>query len=231
MAATLLLVEDDQDLREVLTLTFEREGFDVLAVENGEAALGKAARGAVDIVVLDIMLPGIDGIEVCQQLRAEPSTAHLPVLMVTAKAEESDVVLGLGVGADDYVTKPARPRELVARVKSLLRRARKTEESGVETISKHRDLIVDPIRFEVRSGNERLVFTPTELRILQALIDSPGRTFRRHELLAASAGPGVVITERNVDTHIKTIRQKLGERGEWIETVRGVGYRLRDDDA
>ena len=224
----LLLVEDDPDLLEVLRLTFEAEGFQAHLAEDGEAALRLVRRVQPDLVVLDLMLPGRDGIEVCQAIRADPATRHVPILMLTARAEEADVVLGLGVGADDYVTKPARPKELVARVKSLLRRARGREPVATDELLERGPIVIDPVRFEVRAGGERLVLTPTEFRLLQTLASAPGRVFRRGELLDRVVGPDVFVTERNIDTHVKAVRRKLGEHGALIETVRGVGYRFSD---
>ncbi len=225
----LLLVEDDPDLLEVLRLTFEAEGFQTHLAGDGEAALRLVRRVQPDLVVLDLMLPGRDGIEVCQAIRADPATRHVPILMLTARAEEADVVLGLGVGADDYVTKPARPKELVARVKSLLRRARGREPVVTDELLERGPIVIDPVRFEVRAGGERLVLTPTEFRLLQTLASAPGRVFRRGELLDRVVGPDVFVTERNIDTHVKAVRRKLGEHGALIETVRGVGYRFSDE--
>ncbi len=226
---TLLLVEDDPDLLEVLRLTFDREGFKLLLARDGEEALDLAQRMAPDLIVLDLMLPKIDGVEVCRRLREHPSFKRTPILMLTAKSEESDVVLGLGVGADDYVTKPARPRELVARVRSLLRRSGGKEPTVTEELISVGPLIIDPVRFEVRIGEgEVAVLTPTEFKLLQTLAGRPGRVYRRGELIDHSIGAGAVVTERNVDTHVKSVRKKLGEFGHLIETVRGVGYRFTD---
>ena len=229
--AKLLLVEDDADLLEVLRLTFRREGYETFEAEDGETALLLARRHVPDLVVLDVMLPGLDGIEVCRQLRADSSLQNMLIIMVTARGEESDVVLGLGVGADDYVIKPARPRELVARAKALLRRSRLTDEVVTEQLISRSGVIVDPVRFEVRIEGEsssRIELTPTEFRMLQCLINHPGRVYRRGELLDAAVGAGVFVDERNVDTHVKSVRKKLGEKGELIETVRGIGYRFAD---
>jgi two-component system phosphate regulon response regulator PhoB len=226
---TLLLVEDDPDLLEVLRLTFDREGFKLLLARDGEEALDLAQRMAPDLIVLDLMLPKIDGVEVCRRLREHPSFKRTPILMLTAKSEESDVVLGLGVGADDYVTKPARPRELVARVRSLLRRSGAKEPTVTEELISVGPLIIDPVRFEVRIGEDEIaVLTPTEFKLLQTLAGRPGRVYRRGELIDHSIGAGAVVTERNVDTHVKSVRKKLGEFGHLIETVRGVGYRFMD---
>ena len=230
IAKTLLLVEDDPDLLEVLRLTFEHEGFRLLLAKDGEEALDKARRFAPDLIVLDVMLPGLDGVEVCRRLREQPAFRKVPILMLTARSEESDVVLGLGVGADDYVTKPARPRELVARVRGLLRRSGAKDPTVTDQMIAAGPLVIDPVRFEVRMEElaDPVVLTPTEFKLLQTLAGRPGRVFRRGELLDHTVGAGAIVTERNIDTHIKSVRKKLGQLGVLIETVRGVGYRFRD---
>ncbi len=231
--AKLLLVEDDADILEVLRLTFRREGYETFEAEDGETAIQLARRHVPDLVVLDVMLPGKDGTDVCREIRADSSLQNILILMVTARGEESDVVLGLGVGADDYVVKPARPRELVARVKALLRRSRLKDEVLTDQLISYNGVVVDPVRFEVRTeqndGEElRVELTPTEFRILQCLINYPGRVYRRSELLDAAVGTGVFVDERNVDTHVKSVRKKLGDKGDLIGTVRGIGYRFAD---
>ena len=226
---TLLLVEDDDDLLEVLRLTFEAEGFRCFTAENGEDALALCRRHGPDLVVLDLMLPGIDGIEVCTEIKRDRALSRTPVLMLTAKSEESDVVLGLGVGADDYVTKPARPRELVARVRNILRRSTTKDPVVTDQLVSVSGVVIDPARFEVRADGAVIRLTPTEFKLLQTLAGSPGRVFRRGDLLDSVIGPGAVVTERNIDTHIKSLRKKLDDRGALIETVRGVGYRFTDE--
>lgn len=226
---TLLLVEDDPDLLEVLRLTFEMDGFNPVLASDGEQAISKARRHAPDLIVLDLMLPKLDGLEVCRQLRADDAFAQVPILMLTAKSEESDVVLGLGLGADDYVCKPARPRELVARVRGLLRRRESRNQISSERKVSVGDMVIDPERFEVRIGDaEAIQLTPMEFKLLQTLATRPGRVFRRAELLDCTVGTSVIVTERNIDTHVKSVRRKLADRGSQIETVRGVGYRFSD---
>lgn len=229
---TLLLVEDDDDLLEILRLTFEGEGFRCLLARNGEDGLALCRRHGPDLVVLDLMLPGMDGIEVCTEIKRDRALAQTPVLMLTAKSSESDVVLGLGVGADDYVAKPARPRELLARVRTILRRSTGASSAVVsEQLVSVGGLVIDPQRFEVRADDQTMYLTPTEFKLLQSLAASPGRVFRRGDLLDSVIGPGAIVTERSIDTHIKSLRKKLGEHGELIETVRGVGYRFTDNAA
>jgi two-component system phosphate regulon response regulator PhoB len=226
---TLLLVEDDPDLLEILRLTFEMEGYRLVVAEDGEQALDKVKRHAPDLVVLDLMLPKLDGIEVCRRIRADAALQHIPILMLTAKGEESDVVLGLGIGADDYMIKPARPKELTARVRNLLRRTPRVEATVTDALISVGDLVIDPVRYEVRVGEDAPIqLTPSEFKLLQTLAGSPGRVFRRAELLDNTVGAGVIVTERNIDTHVKSVRHKLGNSGDLIETVRGVGYRFAD---
>lgn len=223
-----LIAEDDPDLLEVLRLTFDREGWNTVAAVNGTEALAAARRHAPDVAVLDVMMPEKDGLEVCRELRGDSATRHLPIIMLTAKSEESDVVLGLGLGADDYLAKPARPAELVARVKALLRRRASGETSQTDSLISHGDLVIDPARFEIRVGEQVVVLTPTEFKILQCLVSRPGRVFRRQEIMNLAFGGAAVIEARNVDTHVKTIRKKMGAAGDCVQTVRGIGYRFED---
>ncbi len=231
-AKTVLVVEDDPDLQEVLRLTFEREGFRVLQAEGGARALDYARAAVPDVVVLDLMLPEMDGLEVCRRLRADPALQRVPVLMLTAKGEEADVVIGLGVGADDYLAKPARPRELVARVNALLRRARveRSDEEGEDTeVFRVGPLVVDPVRFEVRDDSGAVFhLTRTEFAVLRTLARHPGRVYRRSELIDRAIGRDAVVTERTIDAHVKAVRRKLGPHADLVETVRGVGYRFGD---
>jgi two-component system phosphate regulon response regulator PhoB len=175
------------------------------------------------------MLPGLEGTEVCRLLKQDPETHSIPVIMVTAKSEESDIVLGLGIGADDYICKPFSPKELVARVKAVLRRGRLKE----ETVSAHRitraGLVIDADRHEVLVDDEPVYFTATEFRMLHFLASHPGRAFTRDHLLSRVMGEDVMIYDRNIDVHIKSIRRKLGEHRALVETVRGIGYRFKDD--
>lgn len=224
--ATVLVVEDDADIREVEEYNLQREGYDVLTAEDGDEALEVARDRKPDLVVLDLMLPGTDGVEVCRTLRADGVTEAIPVIMVTAKDTESDVVLGLGVGADDYLTKPFSPRELLARVKAVLRRARRTEDEP-EGRLRRGPVVIDPERHEVLVEEEPAELTATEFRLLHQMASRPGRVYTREQLIQR-AMEDVVVNERNVDVHVRSIREKLGEHGDLIETVRGVGYRFRD---
>jgi len=222
----LIVVEDDPDLLEVLRESLSREGYQVLTANNGLDGLNLIKQTRPDLVCLDVMMPEMDGIEVCRELRADKEFGAMPILMLTAKGEESDVVLGLGVGADDYVVKPARPKELVARVRALLRRRQSGSSDGRAALLAVGPLEVDEERFEVRVNGEVLPFTPTEFHILQALAKKPGRAFKRSELLEQVGG--VFVEERTVDAHVKSIRNKLGEHASLLQTIRGRGYSLRE---
>ena len=224
----IVVIEDEADILELIEYNLAREGYRVTACSDGEQGLHAARKADPDLILLDVMLPGIDGFEVCRQLRRDPLTRSVPVVFLTAKAEEADVILGLGLGADDYVAKPFRPRELIARVQAVLRRgpSRGEEPSGERLV--RGDLVIDMVRHEVMARGENVVLTPTEMRLLHLLASHPGRVFTRAHLLSRVIGEDAIVTDRNVDVHIRGIRQKLGELREVIETVRGVGYRFKD---
>jgi two-component system phosphate regulon response regulator PhoB len=224
----ILVVEDEADILEVLEYTLAREGYRVLGSRDGAEALVLARREAPRLILLDLMLPGLDGLEVCRRLKADAVTRDVPIIMVTAKGEESDVVLGLGLGADDYVTKPFSPKELVARIRTVLRRGPLVDADGTQARLVFRHLTIDPERHEVAVDGESIEFTPTELRLLHLLAAHPGRVFTRDQLVSRVIGEGAFVIHRNVDVHVRGIRAKLGSQRDRIETVRGVGYRFRD---
>ena len=227
MPKKILIIEDETDVREVVEYNLVREGYRVSCTGNGERGLQMARKEAPDLVLLDLMLPGLDGIEICRRLKGDSITGDIPIVMVTAKGEESDIVLGLGVGADDYVTKPFSPRELIARVKAVLRRGPlKGITEGDERIV-HGDMVVDIGRHEVLVSGNRVDLTPSELRLLHLLASHPGRVFTRDQLLSRVIGGGAYVIDRNIDVHIRGVRKKLGSHMDLIETVRGVGYRFR----
>ena len=223
------VVEDEADLREVLLYNLAREGYEVCSASDGEAGLQLISREDPQLILLDLMLPGLDGIEVCRRLKAEFQTRSIPIIMVTAKGEESDVVLGLGLGADDYVTKPFSPKELIGRVKAVLRRGPLREDGGVSEKIDRGPVTVDSARHQVWIDGTEVPFTLTEFGILRLLVSQPGRVFTREQILTKVAGDEVYIVDRNVDVHIRAVRRKLGEHASWIETIRGVGYRFRDE--
>jgi two-component system alkaline phosphatase synthesis response regulator PhoP len=225
---TILVVEDEKDILEVIEYNLVREGCQVIPAGDGNDAVRLAKDKDPDLILLDLMIPGIDGIEVCRLLKQDPLTRPIPIIMVTAKGEESDVVLGLGVGADDYIPKPFGPKELVARVKAVLRRGSIKEERVSGERVTHGPLMVDTGRHEVTLDGNPLQLTPTELRLLHFLASHPGRVFSRDRLLSVAIGAHAVVVDRNIDVHVRAIRHKLGDYREMIETVRGVGYRFRE---
>jgi two-component system phosphate regulon response regulator PhoB len=192
--------------------------------------LRKAGAILPDVVLLDIMLPGMNGLDVCRELRAGEHTREIPIIMLTAKSEETDQVVGYSLGADDYVPKPFNNKVLLAKVKALLRRVQGTGEPG--DVSEYHGVKIDRIRHRVTYGGDTLELTPTEFRLLETLVRQPGRAFSRHQLMDAAIGEGSIVLERTIDVHVKTLRQKLiqaGAEGDLIETVRGVGYRFREE--
>ena len=225
---TVLVIEDDPDIVEVVTYNLEREGFTVLSATEGEDGLAQARNRHPDLILLDVMLPGMDGLEVCRRLRGEPRLCTVPVIMLTAKGEETDVVVGLEVGADEYVRKPFSPRELVARVRALLRFATRAPANGEGQRLEKDDVALDLDRYEATVGGELVPLTRAEFRLLWALLRRPGRVFSRSDLADEVTAGESLISDRNVDVHVSSIRRKLGDAGDLIATVRGVGYKCRD---
>lgn len=227
-ALSVLVVDDEQDIRELIEYNLRKEGYSVSGVETGEEALRRTRSEPPDAVVLDLMLPGLDGLEVCKRLKKEPATAAVPVIMLTAKSEDSDVVTGLELGADDYVTKPFSPKVLVARLRAVLRRAADEEEAGDEAtrIDVH-GIHIDVSRHEVFVDGAELALSATEFAILEFLARNPGWVFSRNKIIDSVKGKDYPVTERSVDVQILGLRKKLGEHGHFIQTVRGVGYRMQ----
>ena len=223
-------IEDEADILEVIRYNLAREGYRVVTSKDGEEGLATVGREEPDIVLLDLMLPGLDGIEVCRRLKQSPKTMSIPIIMVTAKGEETDIVLGLGVGADDYVVKPFSPREMLARVKAVLRRGPLKEDRQAGERMVYGDVVIDSGRYEVVAGGTSVVMTATEMKLLHYLASHPGRVFTRDQLLDRVIGADAEIIDRNIDVHIRAIRRKIGERHDLIETIRGVGYRFRDTE-
>ncbi len=222
---TILMVEDEADIRELLRYNLEREGFRVIEAGSVEAARKRMQERTPDLVVLDLMLPGVDGVTFCKELRNREQTRVLPVLMLTARGEDADIVVGLEVGADDYLTKPFSPRVLVARVRALLRRSSPSE--GDEAAPSVRGpLTIDIGRHEVQVDGVTLNLTFSEFRILEALARRPGIVFSRYQIVDAVRGADYAVTDRAVDVQIVGLRRKLGAHAAAVETVRGVGYRF-----
>jgi two-component system, OmpR family, alkaline phosphatase synthesis response regulator PhoP len=226
---TILAIDDEKDLIELIRYNLEKEGFQVRGALDGETGLAMALLEVPDLVLVDLMLPGIDGLEVCRRLRADSRTAGIPLIMLTAKSAESDRVVGLELGADDYVTKPFSPRELAARVRALLRRTCGQEEPPRQL--RRGELQIDLGRREVSCVGNVIALTATEFRLLHILASRPGRVFSRGELIDGVLGRDVEVLDRTVDVHVTALRRKLGKLGNLIETVRGFGYKFKDEDS
>jgi two-component system, OmpR family, phosphate regulon response regulator PhoB len=222
----LLIIEDERGLTQTLEYNFRREGYDVVVAYEGMDGLRKAQVLLPDVVILDLMLPGMNGLEICRALRALDQTRGVPILMLTAKAEEADQVTGFSLGADDYVTKPFSVTVLVQRVKALQRRS-KGAAAEVADVIEYMQIRIDRLKHKVSVEGRDLTLTPTEFRLLESLIRQPGRAFTRLQLIDAAIGGGSIVLERTIDVHVKSLRRKLG-RAELIETVQGVGYRFRE---
>lgn len=223
---TILVVDDEEDIVELVELNIAREGYKVLACGTGEQALEITHSKLPDLVILDLMLPGIDGLEVCRRLKSHPKTEQIPIIILSAKGEEADIVTGLELGADDYVTKPFSGKVLVARVRRVLRKAVTAIDD--KSIIKIHHLTIDPARRQVFAKNKPVNLTFTEFNILHILAKRPGLVFTRYQIVDVLHGSDYLVTDRAVDVQIVSLRKKLGECGEYIETVRGVGYRFKD---
>lgn len=224
---SILVVEDEDDIRSIICHNLTREGFITVGAASGEEAIKLLNGGRFDLVLLDLMLPGIDGIEVARRMKARPDTSSIPIIMLTAKDSETDVVVGLTVGADDYVTKPFTFKVLSARIRAVLRRGEPVDSKTPE-VMRVRDLVIHPGRFQVLCKGCEIVLTPTEFSILQFLASRPGWVFTRAQIISSVHGDGFAVTDRSVDVQIVGLRKKMGEAGRYIETVRGVGYRFLD---
>jgi len=231
--ARILIIEDDAEIQELLSVALAREGWELVAAKDGEAGLAALAAGEagqVDCVILDIMLPGMDGLEVLRRLKASESARRVPVIMTTARGEEADIVSGLELGADDYVVKPYSPKVLAARIRAALRRVAEPVEAGsagADAVTRG-ELRVDRARREVTLAGTSVELSATEFDILDLLCRDPGRVFSRSQIIDAVRGHDYPVTDRSVDVQILSLRRKLGPGGELIETVRGVGYRFKD---
>ncbi|MBN2231508.1 MAG: response regulator transcription factor [Deltaproteobacteria bacterium] len=223
----ILVVEDEEDILQLVEYNLRTEGFAVTGVTSGEAALRKVKKDPPALIVLDLMLPGVDGLEVCRRVKDDPAGAGIPVVMLTAKGEEADIVAGLEMGADDYITKPFSPRVLIARVRAVLRR-RDFQPPGDSEVIRIHGLVIHPGRHEVLIGEQPVSLTLTEFRVLHFLAGRPGWVFSRYQIVDAVKGEDYPVTDRSVDVTIVGLRRKLGDAGGLIETVRGVGYRFKE---
>lgn len=222
----ILIVDDEEDIIELVRYNLAKDGYRVEIATSGEEALLKAKTKSPDMIILDLMLPGIDGLQVCKKIKHDSMTQNIPIIMLTAKGEEVDIVTGLALGADDYVTKPFSPKVLIARIKRVLERskARDLEKAPV----KIHDLTVDPARRQVKVRDELIDLTFTEFNILYALARRPGFVFTRYQIVDTLHGDDYLVTDRSVDVQIVGLRKKLGIGSKYIETVRGVGYRFKE---
>ncbi len=224
----IVIVEDEEEIRELIEFHLQRDGFTVLCAESGEQGLRLIRRKHPDLVVLDLMLPDVDGLTICRKLKSDSETRAIPVVMLTARSEEADMVAGLELGADDYITKPFSPRVLIARIRATLR-SYDTTPHDYQSVIRRNDWTLHPGRHEITYQDRAINATPTEFRILQTLMLRPGWVFSRDQIADAIHGGELVATERTIDVHIASLRKKLGDASRWIETVRGVGYRFREE--
>ena len=226
----ILVIEDEEDIRELVRYNLEREKFTVTEAPSGEKGLEAVARYKPDLILLDLMLPGKDGMQVCRELKQHETTRTIPVVMMTAKGEESDIVAGLELGAEDYVVKPFSPKVLTARVKAVLRRKAVAQPLSDSDVLRIYDLCIHPGRHEVTVNDELVDLTASEFNLLHFLARRPGWVFTRYQIVDAVHGEDYPVTERSVDVHIVGVRKKLGQAGDYIETVRGIGYRFKDKE-
>ena len=226
--ARILVVEDEEEILELLTYNLTREGYAVESVASGEEALKRIQSKPPDLILLDLMLPGVDGLEVCKSIKGNPDMRDVPIMMLTARSEEADIVTGLELGADDYITKPFSRRVLLARVKAVLRRKSEGEKTDSGGVLRIHNITINPGRHEVLIDDQEVVLTLTEYRVLHFLAGRPGWVFTRSQIVEAVRGDDYPVTDRSVDVQIVGLRKKLEDAGKSIETVRGVGYRFME---
>ncbi len=224
---SVLIIEDEEDIQELVNYSLSKEGYHTTAVASGEEGLRSAKSKQPNLIVLDLMLPGMDGLEICRLLKNDPKTQHIPIVMLTAKGEESDVVTGLELGAEDYITKPFSPKVLVARIRTILRRKVKNEAGGEAVLNIH-EMTIHPGRHEILVKGKQIELTLTEFKILHLLARRPGWVYTRYQIVNEIRGDEVLVTDRAVDVQIVGLRRKLGTLGKYVETVRGVGYRFKE---
>lgn len=223
-----LIIEDDRSLAKVLEYNFVQNGFDVVLCSDGQDGLNQARNKHPAIVLLDLMIPVVDGLEVCRRLRSSPETREVPIIMLTAKGEETDQVVGYNLGADDYVTKPFSIKVLIERVKSLLRREQMRHSGEAEDVISRQGVTIDRLKHRALINGEPMDLTPSEFRLLETMVRQPGRAFGRTELVDSALGADAMVLERTIDVHIRSLRKKMGKHADLIETVRGIGYRFRE---
>lgn len=224
---TILAIDDESSLLELLKVNLEKEGYNVICTTRADEGLRIIRQHLPRLILLDLMMPESDGFEICREIKSSPLTAHIPVIILTARGEEADIVAGLEMGADDYITKPFSPRVLRSRVKAVLRR-RKVPSSEIQEPLHIHNLYIHPGRHEVSIDDQLVTLTPTEFRVLYFLAQQPGWVFTRYQIVDGVKGADCAVTDRSVDVQIVALRRKLGPAGDYIETVRGVGYRFRE---
>ncbi len=226
----ILVVEDDRDISELITYNLEREGYEIACLYDGGQAVEFINKRKPDLVILDLMLPEVDGIEICRSVKSDPNTKHVPIIMLTAKSEEADVVIGLQMGADDYIPKPFSPKVLVARIKAITRRTAELQmsSSAAENLRSFGDFKIDLLKHKISYKTQEVKLTSIEFDIIEFLSRSPGRVWTREQILDNVWKEGKFIIDRAVDVHVRGLRKKLGAADHYIETVRGVGYRFKD---
>lgn len=227
---TILVIDDEKDILKLLQYSLEKEGYQVLLSKTGEEGLDLARNKRPDLIILDLMLPGIDGLEVCKLLKARAATSHIPVLMLTAKSTETDQIVGLELGASDYIAKPFGIKVLLARVKNIFRNQTVKKENGTNLI-RSGDFVIDKGRLTFTVKGKPVLLTKLEFQILSFLMENKGMVFSRDKLLSGAWGGEAFVVDRTVDVHIRSIREKLGKYRDCIETVRGTGYRFREEEA
>ncbi len=226
---SILIIEDEADIRNLLQYNLEKDGFRTVPVASGEDGLQLVRNESPDIILLDLMLPGIDGLEMCRILKADRKTSNIPIVMLTAKGEESDIVAGLELGADDYITKPFSPKVVIARIRAVMRRRSSRPATGIEPIKIH-GIEIHPGKRSVIVDGRHVDFTPTEFEIIYFLATHPGWVFTRYQIVDAIRDEVAAVTDRSVDVQIVGVRRKLGDFGDIVETVRGVGYRMKEEE-
>ncbi|MGL1892363.1 MAG: response regulator transcription factor [Spirochaetaceae bacterium] len=224
----ILIIEDEKDILELIAFNLECSGYEVLKASDGEVGLKLAKEANPDLVLLDLMLPGIDGFDVCRGLKQEKNSRNIPIIMLTARGEDTDIVSGLELGAEDYITKPFSPKILVARIRTVLRRAAGNTEDDEETLNIN-GIYMDISKHIVKIESDKIDLSTTEFDILRVLMSSPGWVYSRNQIIDAVKGSNYPVTQRSVDVQILGLRKKLGNKGLYIETVRGVGYRLKEE--
>ncbi len=226
---TIMIVEDEKDIAEMIAYNLNREGFKTPVAVSGEEALKQIFKSTPDLILLDLMLPGLNGLDVCRRIKQEQTTKDIPIIMLTAKSEESDVITGLEIGADDYITKPFSPKVLIARVRAVIRRVKQREILAEKKQIDIHDLHIDIRKHQIRCGEKFIPLSATEFAVLVLLARNPGWVFSRSKIITEVKGDDYPVTERSVDVQVLGLRRKLGKSGEVVETVRGIGYRMREE--